>query len=350
MIKQALQTVIGGGTLNSAAAEEAMSQIMAGEATDAQIAGLLTGLRMRGETVEEITGFARAMRKCATPVKSALCGLVDTCGTGGDGAETFNISTTASFVAAAAGVVIAKHGNRSVSSKSGSADVLQALGVNVDLNPEQAAICLEEVGISFMFAQLYHQAMKHAIGARRELGFRTVFNVLGPLTNPAGATRQVIGTFHIDLVEKMAHALADLGTEHALIVHGADGLDEITVTGPTKIAEVRNNNVERVFTITPEEVGLSRYRIEELRGGDAKDNAQIALRILHGMHGAARDIVVFNAAATLYVAGKAASIAEGVKLAQEAIDSGRALATLEALVQMTQQLTQQFLLQQKELA
>jgi anthranilate phosphoribosyltransferase len=346
MIKQALQTVIGGGVLSSEIAEEAMSKIMAGEATDAQIAGLLTALRMRGETVEEITGFARAMRKYATPVKSHLRGLVDTCGTGGDGADTFNISTTASFVAAAAGVVIAKHGNRSVSSKSGSADVLQALGVNVDLTPLQAADCLEEVGISFMFAQIYHQAMKHAIGARRELGFRTVFNVLGPLTNPAGATRQVIGTFHADLVEKMAQVLAELGTEHALIVHGADGLDEITVTGPTKIAEVRNNRVERVFTITPEEVGLSRYSKEELRGGEAKDNALITQEVLQGKQGAARDIVLINAAATLYVAGRATSIAEGVQLAAEAIDNGRALATLEQLVQVTQHM----ILQEKELA
>lgn len=346
MIKQALQTVIGGGVLSSELAEEAMSQIMAGEATDAQIAGLLTALRMRGETVEEITGFARAMRSYATQVKSHLQGLVDTCGTGGDGADTFNISTTASFVAAAAGVVIAKHGNRSVSSKSGSADVLQALGVNVDLTPLQAAACLEQVGISFLFAQIYHQAMKHAIGARRELGFRTVFNVLGPLTNPAGATRQVIGTFHADLVGKMAHVLAELGTEHALIVHGEDGLDEITVTGPTKIAEVRNNRVERVFTITPEEVGLSRYEKEELRGGDAKENAQITREVLQGKRGAARDIVLINAAATLYVAGRAGSIAAGVQLAADAIDSGHALAKLEQLVHVTQEMT----LQEKELA
>ncbi|MGZ4123053.1 MAG: anthranilate phosphoribosyltransferase [Tumebacillaceae bacterium] len=338
MIKETLQTVIGGGVLSSDLAEEAMSMIMAGEATDAQIAGLLTALRMRGETVEDITGFARAMRKYATPVKSHLRGLVDTCGTGGDGADTFNISTTASFVAAAAGVVIAKHGNRSVSSKSGSADVLQALGVNVDLSPLQAADCLERVGISFMFAQLYHQAMKYAIGARRELGFRTVFNVLGPLTNPAGAMRQVIGTFNADLVEKMAHVLAELGTEHALIVHGMDGLDEITITGPTKIAEVRNNKVERVFTITPEEVGLSCYSKEELRGGEAKQNAEITRAVLQGELGAPRDIVLINAAATLYVAGRAVSIADGVKLASEAIDSGRALATLERLVEVTQEM------------
>jgi anthranilate phosphoribosyltransferase len=335
MIKRALQTVIGGGTLTRELAEETMRQIMTGGATGSQIAALLTALRMRGETVEEITGFAAAMRSFVTPVESGLTGLVDTCGTGGDGAETFNISTTASFVAAAAGVKIAKHGNRSVSSRSGSADVLQALGVNIDLTPEQAAACLEQVGLTFLFAQLYHPAMKHAIGPRRELGFRTVFNVLGPLTNPAGTKRQVIGTFGADLVDKMACALANLGTEHALIVHGEDGLDEITVTGATKIAEVRGGKVERVFTLTPEEVGLKRHPIEAIRGGDAHQNAAIAVRILEGDEGGARDIVVLNAAATLYVAGKAKTFREGVEQAQAAIDSGRALQVLEQLASVS---------------
>lgn len=322
-----------------------MNLIMEGGASDAQIAGLLTALRLRGETVEEITGFARAMRTYSTKVESQVKDFVDTCGTGGDGADTFNISTTASFVAAAAGVPIAKHGNRSVSSKSGSADVLQALGVNVELSPEQASYCLEKIGISFLFAQLYHRAMKHAIGPRRELGFRTVFNVLGPLTNPAGAARQVIGTFQSDLVDKMAAALALLGTEHALVVHGSDGLDEITVTGPTKIAEVRGGIVERVFEITPEEVGLSCHGIEDLKGGSAAENARIAREVLGGLPGAKRDIVVINAAATLYVGGRAGSIAEGVRLAEEAIDSGRALACVEELAALTQQLAQE-----KELA
>ncbi|ARU62708.1 anthranilate phosphoribosyltransferase [Tumebacillus avium] len=345
MIKRALQTVIGGGTLDRELAEGTMGQIMAGEATGSQIAALLTALRMRGETVEEITGFAAAMRSFVTPVESGLSGLVDTCGTGGDGAQTFNISTTASFVAAAAGVKIAKHGNRSVSSRSGSADVLQALGVNIDLTPEQASQCLEQVGLTFLFAQLYHPAMKHAIGPRRELGFRTVFNVLGPLTNPAGTKRQVIGTFGADLVDKMAYALAELGTEHALVVHGADGLDEITVTGSTKIAEVRGGKVERVFTLTPEEVGLQRHPIDALQGGDAQENAEILVRILEGQSGGARDIVVINAAATLYVAGTAASIQEGVRLAQDAIDSGRALALLENLVNVSQSMVRE-----KELA
>jgi anthranilate phosphoribosyltransferase len=340
-MKQALQTVINGGTLTAELAEAAMGQIMAGEATHAQIAGFLTALRMRGETVEEITGFARAMRRFSTKVESSLGGLVDTCGTGGDGAETFNISTTASFVAAAAGVPIAKHGNRAVSSKSGSADVLQALGVEIALTQEQAAYCLEQVGIAFLFAQSYHPAMKHAIAPRRELGFRTVFNVLGPLTNPAGAKRQVIGTFHPDLCDKMGQVLADLGTEHALIVHGHDGLDEITVTGPTKIAEVRGGRVERVYTLTPEEVGLRRHASEALKGGDAVLNAEIAKDVLQGAPGAARDIVVINAAATIYVAGLAASIQEGVQLAQEALDSGQALAVLNDLVYTTQQLTQE---------
>lgn len=345
MIQKALNTVIGGGTLNREQAEATMGMIMAGEATDAQIAGLLTALRMRGETVEEITGFAQAMRRVSTKVVSGLTGLVDTCGTGGDGADTFNISTTASFVAAGAGVLIAKHGNRSVSSKSGSADVLQAVGVNVELTSEQAAFCLSEVGISFMFAPLYHQAMKHAMGPRRELGFRTVFNVLGPLTNPAGAKRQVIGVFSADLVEKIAHVLAELGTEHALVVHGSDGLDELTVTGETTVAEVRGGQVERVFTLTPEEVGLSRYGIAELRGGDARVNGAILRQVLKGKQGAARDIVVLNAGATLYVAGHADSIEAGVRLAEESIDSGNALSVLNKLVAVTGQLTQQ-----KELA
>lgn len=345
MIKAALQTIINGGTLDRQTAEETMGQIMAGEATDAQIAGLLTALRMRGETVEEIAGFARAMRAVSTKVESRVKGFVDTCGTGGDGADTFNISTTSSFVSAAAGVLIAKHGNRSVSSKSGSADVLQALGVNIELTPEQASQCLEEVGISFLFAQLYHKAMKHAIGPRRELGYRTVFNVLGPLTNPAGATRQVIGTFHADLVDKMAHVLADLGTEHALVVHGRDGLDELTVTAPTKLAEVKGGEVVRVFELTPEEVGLERHNIAALAGGDATVNAQIAHDILQGELGARRDIVVLNAAATIYVSGRAASIADGVRMAQEAIDSGRALETLEKLAALTQTLARE-----KELA
>ena len=346
MMKQALQTVISGGTLSCEEAERTMGTIMTGGATNAQIAGLLTALRMRGETVEEITGFARAMRQVSTKVDAGMSGLVDTCGTGGDGADTFNISTTASFVAAAAGVLIAKHGNRSVSSKSGSADVLQALGVNVDLTPEQAAKCLKEIGISFLFAQLYHQAMKHAIGARKELGFRTVFNVLGPLTNPAGATRQVIGTFHADLVDKMAHALAELGTEHSLVVHGEDGLDEITITGATKIAEVHGGRVQRVFTITPEEVGLTRAPLEALKGGDAVQNAAITREVLSGRPGAPRDIVVINAAATIYVSGRAASIADGVRLAQEAIDSGRALHLLQQLADITRNMQ----MLQKELA
>jgi anthranilate phosphoribosyltransferase len=338
MIKRALQTVIGGGTLSCEQAEETMGQIMGGEATASQIASLLTALRMRGETVEEITGFARAMRKFATQVETGLPGLVDTCGTGGDGADTFNISTTASFVAAAAGVRIAKHGNRSVSSKSGSADVLQALGVNIDLTAEQAASCLHEAGISFFFAPHYHQSMKHAMTPRRELGFRTVFNMLGPLTNPAGAPRQVIGTYSADIVEKMAETLAALGTEHSLVVHGEDGLDEISITAPTKIAEVREGRVQRVFTITPEEVGLQRYPKEAIRGGEAKENAEITLEVLKGVPGARRDIVVINAAATLYVAGRAASIAEGVQLAETAIDSGRALAVLQRLAGLTQQM------------
>lgn len=339
-MKHALQTVISGGTLSADEAEAAMERIMTGEATQAQIASLLTALRMRGETVEEITGFARAMRRFSTKVESSLGGLVDTCGTGGDGAETFNISTTASFVAAAAGVPIAKHGNRAVSSKAGSADVLQMLGVEIALTEEQAAYCLEQIGIAFLFAQSYHPAMKHAIAPRRELGFRTVFNVLGPLTNPAGTKRQVIGTFHRDLVDKMAHVLAALGTEHALVVHGHDGLDEITVTGPTQVAEVRDGRVVRTFTITPEEVGLGRYAIEELRGGDAHLNASITQSVLQGELGAPRDIVLLNAAATIYVAGLAATIQEGVVLAKQAIDSGRANQVLQQLVHITQRVTQ----------
>ncbi|WP_018133252.1 anthranilate phosphoribosyltransferase [Effusibacillus pohliae] len=333
-MRAVLEKLIAGCDLTDAEAEQVMDQIMQGQATPVQIASFLTAMRVKGETVEEITGLVRSMRKHATPVITGVEGILDTCGTGGSGIPKFNISTAAAIVTAAAGVPIAKHGNRAMSGKSGSADVLQALGVNIELNPYQARICLEQAGICFMFAPLYHQSMKHAVGPRRELGFKTVFNILGPLTNPAGARRQVIGTFSGGLLEKMARVLHALGAEHVMVVHGSDGLDEITVTGPTQVAELKSGKVE-LYEIHPEQFGLPVYPLEAIVGGGPETNALIVRRVLNGETGATRDIVVLNAAASLYVAGKTASLQEGVQLAQSLIDSGRARLTFERLVEVS---------------
>jgi anthranilate phosphoribosyltransferase len=334
MIQQALQRVIAGNHLTMREAEAVMGEIMSGQASPAQIAGLLTALRIKGETPDEIAGFAKTMRRFSLAVETGIHGLVDTCGTGGDGAKTFNISTAASFVAAAAGVPVAKHGNRAVSSKSGSADVLSELGVIVEQTPEYAVECLKQTGICFLFAPLYHQAMKHAAAPRRELGFRTVFNILGPLTNPAGAKRQVIGTFSPDLPLKLASVLQILGSEHALIVHGRDGLDEISITGETYVAELKNGEIS-TYTITPERVGLSRHPLSSILGGTPYENAEIIRRVLQGERGGPRDIVVFNAAASIYVAGKAETLEHGVYLAEQAIDSGKAHAVLARLCEIS---------------
>jgi anthranilate phosphoribosyltransferase len=322
-------------SLSRAEAHEVMSEILRGQATDAQIAGLLIALSMKGETVEEIVGFAQAIR-AAAPVWPAPegDGLVDTCGTGGDTSGTLNISTAAALVAAGAGVPVAKHGNRSVSSKCGSADVMEALGVKLSLSPERLVDCLREVGIAFLYAPGIHTAMKIVQTARRDLKVRTVFNLLGPLTNPARASAQVVGVYSVDLVDKLAEALSMLGLRRALVVHGNDGLDEITISTTTRIAELRDGQV-RTYEVTPEEFGLRRAPLGTLAGGDAASNAALVRKILGGEQSARRDVVLLNAAAALVASGRADSLLHALPAAVEAIDSGAALAKLEALVRFT---------------
>ncbi len=346
VILDALDRIANHG--QSLAREEAravMSEVLSGQCSDAQIAALLVALHMKGETVEEIVGFAEAIRSAAVPLElhansvldqsgTERDALVDTCGTGGDASGTFNISTATAFVVAGAGVRVAKHGNRSVTSKCGSADVMEALGVNINLPPTRIAACLAQVGIAFLFAPAMHSAMKHVQTARRELRLRTVFNLLGPLTNPARATCQVVGVYSANLVETLAEALSMLGLHRALVVHGNDGLDEITITAPTRIAEVRDGQV-RSYEITPEEFGLRRATFEEISGGDAAQNASLIREILAGKKSARRDVVLLNAAAALVAAGRADHLRDAVPLAAEAIDSGAALAKLQALVAFT---------------
>ncbi len=334
MIREAIAALTEGRSPSREQARDVMREIMSGAATGAQISAYITALRIRGETPDIIAGSAEAMREHFTPVPAPEGVVVDTCGTGGDGAKTFNISTAAALVAAGAGAVVAKHGNRSVSSACGSADVLAALGVNLDVTPSVMARCLREIGIAFLFAPALHPAMKHAIGPRREIGIRTVFNILGPLSNPAGARHGVLGVYHADLVPVLARAAADLGSVHLFIVHGSDGLDEITLTGPTTVGEVRDGAVA-VFTLVPEQAGLTACDPADLAGGDAAVNAAILREILGGGEGPRRDIVLINAAAALAAAGLARDFREGVKQAAAAIDSGAARAKLEALVRMT---------------
>jgi len=327
--------------LTAAESEAAMSAIMRGEATQAQIGGYLMALRLKGETVDEIIGGARAMREAAhkVPVRDTSR-LVDTCGTGGDGAHTFNISTTVAFVVAGAGVPVAKHGNRSVSSQCGSADVLSALGVNLNLTPEQVSLCIDEIGIGFLFAPHFHPAMKHAVQPRRELGVRTLFNILGPLTNPAGAARQLLGVYDASLTEPLAHVLRGLGAQAALVVHGADGLDELSTVGENRISELRDGDV-RTYTLDPRELGFARCEPSALRGGDPQENAAITRRILSGeMDGGKRDVVLLNAAAALVAGGAADSLADGVRLAAESLESGAALSKLDALIAYSQRFAQ----------
>ena len=321
--------------LSATEAEGVMTRIMSGEATPAQIGAYLAALRAKGETVAEITGFAQAMRQHATAIRPTRSPLVDTCGTGGDGAHTFNISTTVAFVVAGAGVAVAKHGNRSVSSRCGSADVLGALGVRLDLPPEEVARCIDEVGFGFLFAPMLHPAMKHAIGPRREMGVRTVFNVLGPLTNPAGASIQVLGVYDRDLVEPLAHVLLELGSEAAYVVHSYDGLDELSTAGPNFLACLRGGKVSRMV-LDPADYGLKPATLDALRGGDADENARITRDILAGSLGPRRDIVLLNAGMALAAAGVAGDGQEGLALAAEAIDSGRAAKVLDDLVAFTQ--------------
>ena len=325
-----------GTHLSRQEAETAMEEILSGRAGEDSIVALLAALRTKGETVEELVGFARAMRRHATPIFSDASRpdelLVDTCGTGGDASGTFNISTTAAFVAAGAGVRVAKHGNRSISSKCGSADVLEALGISLDVSPERVGEAIREIGIGFLFAPALHTAMRHAMPARRRLG-RTAFNLLGPLTNPAGARAQVAGVFSAEVVEKVASVLAELGVDRAFVVHGG-GLDEISLAGETKVGEVRGGAV-RVYEVTPEDFGLGRAPISAISGGDAAHNAELLRAILAGEPGPRRDIVIANAAAALVAAGRAVDFLEGARFAAESIDSGAARRKLEALIAFT---------------
>lgn len=330
MIKEAIAKAVSKTNLTEQEAETVMREIMQGEATDAQIAAYITALRMKGETVEEITGSARVMREKAVHVKLDAPYQVDTCGTGGDMSHTFNISTTAAFVVAGAGVTVAKHGNRSVSSKCGSADVLQTLGINLEIPHHRIEECMQQIGIAFLFAPLMHLAMKYAIGPRREIGIRTLFNLLGPLTNPAGVKTQVMGVYAADLTGLLARALGNLGLTRAFVVHGMDGLDEITTTGKTKISEFENGTVKD-FYIHPADFGLKTATVSDLRGGSVEENAKIAFEVLQGEKGPRRDIVLLNAAAGLVVSGKTRDFREGIAVATESIDSGSALNKLESL-------------------
>jgi len=320
--------------LSVAEAAGAMETIMDGQAPPSQIAGFLVGLAMKGERPDEIVGLARTMRARATKLSRSFAPVFDTCGTGGDGAHTFNVSTVAALVLAACGVRVAKHGNRSASSRCGSADLFEALGVNLAAPPAVVERCLEEAGIAFFFAQVFHPSMRHAAPTRRELGVRTAFNLLGPLTNPAGAARQLVGVPRPELTELVARSLAQLGAERAWVVHGADGLDEISTSGYTKVSECRDGAVN-TFYLHPSDVGLAKSPATALRGGDAGENAAIARAVLSGEHGAPRDIVVLNAAASLLIAGRTATIPAGLALAADAIDSGRAAAVLDRLIALS---------------
>ena len=333
-IRQAIDKLVNRVDLSEAETIEVMNQIMTGEATPLQVAAFLTALRMKGETVDEITGAARVMREKAHRVNVGGNTVLDTCGTGGDQKGTFNISTTSAFVLAGAGVHVAKHGNRSVSSQSGSADVLGALGVKVDAPKEAVERCIAEIGIGFLFAPLLHEAMKYAVQPRRDIGIRTIFNILGPLTNPAMASHQLLGIYSGDLVAVIGRVLRNLGSARAMVVHGLEGLDEISLCGPTKVAELRDGAV-REYTVEPEQFGLQRCRLEDLHGGNAEQSASIVRGVLDGKKGPARDVVLLNSGAALYVSGKASTIADGIRLAAESIDGAKARRKLEQLVQLT---------------
>lgn len=340
MDKAVLDHVIAGRDLDSEQMRAAMRSIMTGEATQAQIGAFLAALRMKGETVAEIAGAAEVMRELATPVPvdPALTDtLVDTCGTGGDQAGLFNVSTATALVVAAAGGHVAKHGNRSVSSKSGSADVLEAAGVNLDIPAEGVAACIRDLGVGFMYAPSHHGAMRHAVGPRRELGVRTIFNIIGPLTNPAGARNQVLGVFNGHLTEPLAEVLGRLGSRHVLVVHGEDGIDEISINAPTRIAEFRDGGL-RTYMLAPEDVGLERGSLDALRVDDAEQSLALIRDVLTGRRSIARDMVALNAGAALFVSGIADSIADGVGLATATLDSGAAADRLAALVELTQKM------------
>ena len=351
IITEAVRQLVDRKDLSRIEAAAAMEAIMSGAATNAQIAAFLTALRMKGETVEELIGFAQVMRQKAVRIRvhdeelAGLTGtdremLIDTCGTGGDATGTFNVSTATAFVVAGAGLKVAKHGNRSVSSLCGSADVVETLGINLDLTPQKVARCIDEVGIGFLYAPLLHTAMKHVMPVRREMAIRTVFNMLGPLTNPASANAQIIGVYSATLTEPLARVLAELGTVRAFVVHGADNLDEISNTGESRVSEVREGMV-RSYTVRPEDFGLARTTIAELMGGDREENARIIRAILEGEAGARRDIVLMNSAAALVAGAKARDLKEGVGLAAHSIDSGAARRKLEALVGLSRRLAEE---------
>ena len=332
--QKTLHTVVSGENLTEDEMMAAMTQIMEGKVVDSQFAAFLTALQLKHETVPEIVGAARVMRAKAEKVKVNASHIVDTCGTGGDGADTFNISTAVSFVVAGADITVAKHGNRAVSSKSGSADVLKCLGVNIDASLSTVERCIEEVGIGFLFAPLMHKAMKHAAKVRKELGFRTIFNLLGPLTNPAHAHGQVLGVYDSKWVNPLAEVLRDLGSRRALVVHGFDGLDEITLTSETQVSELKNDNVS-AFTIDPKEFGYSLCSAQDLKGGSPEENAETIRGILQGASGPKTDIIVLNAAAAIYVGGKAESIERGILVAANSIGSGAANKKLEELCRVS---------------
>jgi len=348
MINEAIAKVVSKENLSQAEMETAMNEIMSGEATPAQIGAFITALRMKGETVDEIVGAARVMREKATKINVLETSLsldrdeinvdtetiLDTCGTGGDETNTFNVSTATAFVAAGAGIKVAKHGNRAVSSKCGSADVLENLGVKLDISPMDVERCIREVGIGFLFAPLFHGAMKYAAGPRKEIGLRTIFNVLGPLTNPAGATSQVLGVYSPDLTEKIALVLGKLGSKEAFVVCGEGTFDEISICSPTRISHLKDGQVSN-YQITPEDYGFRRAPIDSIKGGDALENSQIIKNILDGQEGARKDMVLFNAGAAFVVAGLDDDLNNGIQRARETIDSGRAKQKLEELIQFT---------------
>lgn len=347
MIKEAIGRVVLKQDLSEAEMIDVMNQIMGGEATPAQIGSFITALRMKGETIDEIAGAARVMRNHATPIRVGKAldldreeinldreTILDTCGTGGSGTKSFNISTTVAFVVSACGVKVAKHGNRSISSACGSADVLEALGVNLNVTPQQVEACINDIGVGFLFAPALHGAMKHAIGPRREIGIRTIFNILGPLTNPAGADRQVLGVYAEGLVEVLAKVLSRLGCQRGFVVHGLDGMDEITLTGPTRIGEICDGGVT-ISTIEPEDFGLRRCVLSDLQGGDAVANAAIVRNVLAGSLGPKRDVVLLNSAYALVAVGLAKDVESGLERARASIDDGLALIKLEKLVSLT---------------
>jgi anthranilate phosphoribosyltransferase len=340
VIKEAIETLVNGRSLTFEDAAAVMEEIMIGEATPPQFAAFVTALRMKGETVDEIAGLASVMQARATPVW-ATPPVVDTCGTGGDGSSSFNISTTAAFVVAGTGLKVAKHGNRAMSSQCGSADVLEALGVKIELGAEAVAQCLEKVGIGFMFAPIFHPAMKCAAAPRREIGIRTVFNILGPLTNPARARFQVIGVPSKELGEKIASVLHRLGTEHSLVVHGTDGMDEISISGKSLVWDVNHHRVSPPYEVTPDDLGFMKASITQIKGGTARQNAKILRGILSGEVGVRRNIVIMNAAGALVAGNRASDLKEGVCLAEKTLDSGQALAKLDELIEFSQSLNKE---------